>query len=200
MAKPKALISVTDKSGVVGFAQSLVDLGWEILSTGGTARVLKEANVPVTRVSNYTDFPEMFDGRVKTLHPKIHGGILARRDDPIHRTQMEIYHVPPIDLVCVNLYQFEKAIARKDCTLEEAIEQIDIGGPAMLRSSAKNFKSVTVITDPADYPRILGELQEHGKTSLKLRFELAKKVFALTHAYDGAISRYLKKVSPPNED
>ena len=190
-SKKKALISVTDKSGIVELARELVALGFEILSTGGTAKALHEAGVPVTEVSAYTGFPEILDGRVKTLQPKIHGGLLGRRNDPGHQEQMQSLGIEPIDLLIVNLYAFEKTVAKPDCTLEEAIENIDIGGPAMLRAAAKNYQDVTVVTDPADYPKVLSELKARGGTSQATRFELAKKVFALTHHYDGAITWYL---------
>lgn len=189
----RALMSVTDKSGLVDFGKFLADRGVEILSTGGTARLLRENGVPVVEVSDYTGFPEMLDGRVKTLHPKIHGGILGRRDLPAHREQMEKHGIPPIDLVVVNLYQFEKAIAQPGCGLEEAIENIDIGGPTLLRAAAKNYTHVTVVADPADYPKIMQEMKtQQGATTLATRFQLARKVFELTSAYDTAIARYLK--------
>ena len=193
MAKIKrAIISVTDKTGVSEFAKSLASFNVEILSTGGTARILREAGVPVTDISDYTGFPEMMGGRVKTLHPKVHGGLLGLRDNPEHVKVMEQYDIKPIDMVVVNLYEFEKTIQKPGVTLEEAIENIDIGGPSMLRSSAKNFKFVTVIVDPADYKLVLEEMNRTGgETTLKTRFELARKVFKLTHEYDGAISRYL---------
>jgi len=190
----RALMSVTDKSGLQDFARGLGRYQIEILSTGGTAKMLREAGLAVREVSDFTGFPEMLDGRVKTLHPKVHGGILGRRDLPDHMAQMQQHQILPIDLVVVNLYQFEQAVAKPGCTLEDAIENIDIGGPAMLRSSAKNFRDVTVVVDPADYPKILAEMEAHqGATTLATRFALAKKVFALTHAYDGAISRYLEQ-------
>ncbi len=189
----RALLSVTDKSGLVEFAQGLASFKVEILSTGGTAKMLREAGLKVVEVSDYTGFPEMLDGRVKTLHPKIHGGILGRRDLASHQEQMAQHQIQPIDMVVVNLYQFEKTIAKPGCTLEDAIENIDIGGPAMLRSSAKNFRDVTVVTDPADYARVLQEMKlNKGATSIATRFKLAKKVFKLTHEYDGAIFRYLE--------
>ncbi|OPX19529.1 MAG: IMP cyclohydrolase [Desulfobacca sp. 4484_104] len=191
----RALLSVTDKSGLVEFARGLSQFEVEILSTGGTARMLGEAGLAVKEVADFTGFPEMLDGRVKTLHPKIHGGILGRRDRPEHVAQMQTHQILPIDLVAVNLYQFEKAVAQPGCTVDEAIENIDIGGPAMLRSAAKNFRDVTVVVDPADYPTVLAEMQAHqGATTLRTRFALAKKVFALTHHYDGAICRYLEKM------
>ena len=190
----RAIISVTDKSGVADFARSLAEHGVQILSTGGTARVLREGGLAVTDISEYTGFPEMLDGRVKTLHPKVHGGLLGVRDNPEHVKMMKAHGIENIDLIVVNLYQFEKTIEKEGVTLEEAIENIDIGGPAMLRSSAKNFRHVTVVVDPADYEPVLREMEESGgATTLKTRFRLAKKVFKLTHHYDGAISRYLEK-------
>lgn len=188
----RALISVTDKTGVVEFGRSLAGLGVEILSTGGTARTLSDGAVKVVEVADFTGFPEMLDGRVKTLHPRIHAGILFRRDLKPHIDQMVAHHLAPIDLVCVNLYAFEATVARTGVTLEEAIENIDIGGPTLLRAAAKNYASVTVVVDPADYPRIIEEMRANdGSTTLETRFALARKVFALTHHYDGAISRYL---------
>ena len=189
----RAIISVTDKKGIVDFAKSLSRFDVEILSTGGTAKALRQGGVPVTGISDYTGFPEMMDGRVKTLHPKVHGGLLGLRDNPEHVRMMEKYGIKGIDMVVVNLYQFEKTVAKAGVTLEEAIENIDIGGPSMLRSSAKNFKDVTVIVDPVDYDRVLKEMEDSGgETTLKTRFRLARKVFRLTHAYDGAISQYLE--------
>jgi phosphoribosylaminoimidazolecarboxamide formyltransferase/IMP cyclohydrolase len=191
----RAIISVTDKSEVVDFAKSLSKFGVQILSTGGTARVLREGGLSVTDISAYTGFPEMLDGRVKTLHPKVHGGLLGLRDNPDHVNMMKEHGIENIDLVVVNLYQFEKTVAKEGVTLEEAIENIDIGGPSMLRSSAKNFKDVTVIIDPADYEVVVKEMEESGGgTSLETRFRLAKKVFQLTSKYDGAISEYLESV------
>ena len=192
MAIQRALLSVSDKSGLVSFAEALHERGVELLSTGGTARALREAGLPVTDVSEYTQFPELFDGRVKTLHPKIHGGLLYRRDDPEHVKQAKEHDIPPIDLVVVNLYPFEKTVAKKEVTLDEAIENIDIGGPSMLRSAAKNYRSVTVVTDSGDYHRVLGEMDEHdGDTTLALREELAIKVFLRTSQYDTAITNFL---------
>jgi phosphoribosylaminoimidazolecarboxamide formyltransferase/IMP cyclohydrolase len=191
----RAIISVTDKSGVVDFARSLSKFGVQILSTGGTAKVLREGGLSVTDISRYTGFPEMLDGRVKTLHPKVHGGLLGMRDNPEHVKKMKEHDIQNIDMVVVNLYQFEKTVARKGVTLEEAVEHIDIGGPTMIRSAAKNYKDVTVIVDPADYEPVLKEMEELGGwTSLRTRFRLATKVFRLTHEYDRAISRYLEKV------
>ena len=189
-----AVISVTDKSGIVEFARSLEKLGVEILSTGGTARTLRDGGIKVLDISEYTGFPEMMDGRVKTLHPKVHGGLLGRRDNQEDIQMMEKHGIRSIDLVVVNLYQFELTVSKEGCTLEEAVENIDIGGPSMIRSAAKNFKDVTVITDPSDYSRVLGEISESGTTSLETRFELAKKVFNLTWHYDRAISDYLGKL------
>lgn len=189
-----AIISVTDKSGIVEFARSLDRLGVEILSTGGTARTMRDGGIKVLDVSEYTGFPEMMDGRVKTLHPKVHGGLLGRRDNQQDIQMMKTHGIKNIDLVVVNLYQFELTVAKEGCTLEEAVENIDIGGPAMLRSSAKNFKHVTVIVDPLDYSKVLKEITESGGTTLRTRFELAKKVFKITSQYDGAISDYLEGV------
>jgi phosphoribosylaminoimidazolecarboxamide formyltransferase/IMP cyclohydrolase len=191
----RAIISVTDKTGIVEFANSLSRFGVQVLSTGGTARVLREGGISVTDISDYTGFPEMMDGRVKTLHPKVHGGLLGLRDNAEHVKMMKAHGIKPIDMVVVNLYQFEKAVAKKGVTLDEAIENIDIGGPSMLRSSAKNFKYVTVIVDPADYKLVLDEMESTGgETSLETRYRLARKVFRLTHQYDGAISKFLEKV------
>ena len=191
----RAIISVTDKTGVVDFARSISGFGIQILSTGGTAKAMRDGGVTVMDISDYTGFPEMLDGRVKTLHPKVHGGILGVRDNPEHVNLMRENGIKNIDLLVVNLYQFEKTVAKEGVTLDEAIENIDIGGPAMLRSSAKNFKYVTIIVDPSDYELVLKEMKENGgATLLETRFRLAKKVFKLTHQYDGAISRYLEKV------
>ncbi len=188
----RAIISVTDKTGIVDFAKSLAGFHVEILSTGGTAGALREGGVLVTDISSYTGFPEMMDGRVKTLHPKVHGGLLGLRDNPEHVKVMAEHGIEGIDLVVVNLYQFQKTVSRDGVTLEEAIENIDIGGPSMLRSAAKNFKDVTVIVDPDDYAEVLKEMEaSSGETLLSTRFRLARKVFRLTHEYDGAISRYL---------
>jgi phosphoribosylaminoimidazolecarboxamide formyltransferase/IMP cyclohydrolase len=188
----RALISVTDKSGVAEFAKDLADLKVEILSTGGTAKTIREAGVKVVEVADFTGFPEMLDGRVKTLHPRVHAGILFRRDDPSHVEQMAKHHLAPIDLVVVNLYAFEATVAKDGVTLEEAIENIDIGGPTLLRASAKNYQSVTVVVDPADYGQVLKEMRENqNETTLETRFRLARKVYALTSAYDAAITKYL---------
>ena len=188
-----AIVSVSDKAGVAEFAQGLSDRGVEILSTGGTARLLREAGIPVKDVSAHTGFPEMLDGRVKTLHPKIHGGILGLRDREAHVAKMAEHGIVPIDLVAVNLYPFEKTVAQAGCTLEEAVEQIDIGGPCMIRAAAKNHRFVTVLTDPADYARVLGEMdRRQGEVGLDLNFELAVKAFARTSEYDAAITGWLK--------
>jgi phosphoribosylaminoimidazolecarboxamide formyltransferase/IMP cyclohydrolase len=193
MAIKRALLSVSDKSGLVEFAKVLSEeFGIELLSTGGTAKALREADLPVMDVSEYTGAPELFEGRLKTLHPKVHGGLLQRRDSEDHQKQAKKNDIPPIDLVVVNLYPFEETIAKEGVSLQEAIENIDIGGPSMLRSAAKNASAVTVVTEPADYPRVLEDLREHdGDTSLRLREEFAVKVFRRTSDYDGAIANYL---------
>lgn len=189
----RALISVTDKTGIVEFAHALVEnFGVEVISTGGTAKVLEEAGIPVTPIEEFTGFPEMMDGRVKTLHPKVHGGLLARRDSKKHMAEAEEHGIKMIDLVCVNLYEFEKTVAQPDVTFEDAIEHIDIGGPSMLRSAAKNNDSVTVVCDPADYDAILEEMHVHGGATTKnTRRRLAAKVYTRTAAYDTAISMWL---------
>jgi len=187
----RALVSVSDKAGVVEFSRGLAALGVQILSTGGTAKLLEEAGVRVTEVSAHTGFPEMLDGRVKTLHPKIHGGLLARRDLPAHMAALEDHGIAPIDLLVVNLYPFESTVAKTGCTLEEAIENIDIGGPAMLRSAAKNWKDVAVITDPSQYAGVLEELKRDGGLSAGTRFSLAVAAFNRVSNYDAAISDYL---------
>jgi phosphoribosylaminoimidazolecarboxamide formyltransferase/IMP cyclohydrolase len=187
----RALISVSDKRGVVEFARGLAALGIEILSTGGTAKALVEAGVPVVPVEDFTGFPEMFDGRVKTLHPKIHAGILHRRDDAAHQETMTAHGLKPIDLVVVNLYPFEQTVARPDCAFAEAVENIDIGGPSLLRASAKNHADVGVVVDPDDYPVVLAALKTQGALSAEQKFGLAKKAFQLTARYDAAIADYL---------
>ena len=192
----RAILSVTDKSNLLEFALRLQELGVEVLSTGGTARMLREGGVNVQDVSDFTGFPEMLDGRVKTLHPKVHAGILAQRDNPDHMKTMASHHLKVIDMVVVNLYAFEKTVAREDCTLEEAIESIDIGGPTMLRAAAKNYRDVAVVVEPGDYTSIIEEMQaKEGQLSLETRFRLAKKVFRLTHDYDGAITSYLEGIA-----
>jgi phosphoribosylaminoimidazolecarboxamide formyltransferase / IMP cyclohydrolase len=194
----RALISVHDKTGLIPLAKALVAAKVDLLSTGGTAQALRQAGLPVTDISEYTGFPELLDGRVKTLHPKVHGGLLFLRGQSQHQAAARQHGIEPIDLVVVNLYPFEKTIARPGATLEEAIENIDIGGPALLRSAAKNHESVTVVMDPNDYPDVLAQIQEHGQTTLELRRRLAMQVFARTSAYDATIaSHFVKVFSPP---
>ena len=199
MPQPTALISVSDKQGIVEFARDLAALGVRLLSTGGTARLLADAGLAVTEVAQVTGSPEMLDGRVKTLHPRIHGGLLARRDRPEHMAALAEHGIDTIDLLVVNLYPFAQATARADCTLEDAIENIDIGGPAMLRAAAKNWADVAVVIDPADYARVLAELRA-GEVQRNTRFMLATKVFAHTAAYDGMIGNYLSALQPGAED
>ncbi|MFM8490414.1 MAG: bifunctional phosphoribosylaminoimidazolecarboxamide formyltransferase/IMP cyclohydrolase, partial [Candidatus Methylopumilus sp.] len=202
----RALISVSDKKGIIDFAKTLIKFNVEILSTGGTAKLLADNNIPVIEVSDYSGFPEMLDGRVKTLHPKIHGGILGKRDDEKHLQTMNKSNIPLIDLVVVNLYPFEATISKENCPLSEAIENIDIGGPAMIRSSAKNYNGVAVVTDASDYKMIEDTLKQNdGALNLECRFNLAKKAFEHTAKYDSAISNYLngldtnKNVTYPNK-
>ena len=196
MAIKQALISVSDKSGVLEFAQGLHQLGVKILSTGGTAKLLSDNGVPCTEVADYTGFPEMLDGRVKTLQPKVHAGILARRDLPEHVATLAQHNIPTIDLVVVNLYPFAATIAKPNCSLEDAIENIDIGGPTMVRAAAKNHGHVAIVTDPVDYADVLAEMQTNNCTvSDVTRFDLAKKAFSHTAAYDSAISNYLTTVN-----
>ncbi|TKB25956.1 IMP cyclohydrolase [Desulfopila sp. IMCC35006] len=190
----RALISLTDKAGIEGFATELAQLGIELLSTGGTAKKLRDAGLAVMDVSEFTGFPEMLDGRVKTLHPKVHGGILNQRANSDHQQQCAAHGLKNIDLIAVNLYAFAKTVADPNCSLADAIENIDIGGPTMLRAAAKNFHDVTVIVDPADYPQVIKEIKASGNTTLKTRFKLMRKVFALTSVYDTAISEWLEKV------
>ncbi len=193
----RALISVSDKRGVVEFARRLRDFGVEILSTGGTAKALMADGVAVQEVRDYTGFPELLEGRLKTLHPKIHGGLLAKRDNSDHIRQMAEHGIPAIDLLCVNLYPFAETIARAGCNLEEAIEHIDIGGPTLLRAGAKNWEGVTVLVDPDDYTTVLQEMEKsHGGVGANTRFRLATKVFAHTARYDGAIANYLSSLGP----
>lgn len=187
----RALISVSDKSGILELATALTKLNVEILSTGGTAKLFRDNHIPVTEVSDYTDFPEMLDGRVKTLHPKVHGGILGRRDLPEHVAAMQTQGIPNIDMVVVNLYPFEATVANPNCTLEDAIENIDIGGPAMVRSAAKNWKDVAVLTDASQYQAVIDELNSTGKLSEKTTFALSVAAFNRISNYDGAISDYL---------
>ena len=195
----QALISVSDKTGVLDLARALAALGVNILSTGGTARLLADNGIAVTEVADYTGFPEMLDGRVKTLHPKIHGGILARRDFPEHAAALAAHAIPTIDMVVVNLYPFVQTVSRADCSLEDAIENIDIGGPAMLRSAAKNHKDVLVLCDPADYAPVLEALRAHGDVDYQARFGLAKKVFAHTAQYDGSITNYFTSLGADHQ-
>ncbi|MEM9226537.1 MAG: bifunctional phosphoribosylaminoimidazolecarboxamide formyltransferase/IMP cyclohydrolase [Verrucomicrobiota bacterium] len=196
-----ALISVSDKSGLVDFAKGLVEThGYGILSTGGTAKLLRESGLPVTDVSEHTGFPEMMEGRIKTLHPKVHGGLLCRRDKDDHLAQAKEHGIDLIDLVCVNLYPFEETVAKRECTFEDAIENIDIGGPSMLRSAAKNHASVTVLCDPADYTTTLEKLTEGGEELAAFRRACALKVFQRTSAYDGAIAAYLETQAPTGSD
>ncbi|MHC4120168.1 MAG: bifunctional phosphoribosylaminoimidazolecarboxamide formyltransferase/IMP cyclohydrolase [Planctomycetota bacterium] len=187
-----ALVSVSDKTGVVDFARKLSEMGVKIISTGGTSRALSDAGVPVVGIESVTGFPEMMDGRVKTLHPKIHGGLLGLRDKAEHAAAMEEHSITPIDLVCVNLYPFEQTVAKPDCTLAEAIENIDIGGPSMLRSASKNNKYVTVVTDSSQYDKVIAEMEKNdGAVSEELRSDLARIAFGMTASYDAAISQYL---------
>ena len=197
----RALISVSDKTGVVEFAQKLHALGVEIISTGGTFKLLAEHGVPAMQVSDYTGFPEMMDGRIKTLHPKVHGGILGRRDVKSHMQSMEKHGIHPIDLVAINLYPFEATIARQDCSLSDAIENIDIGGPAMVRSAAKNFNDVTVVVNFRDYSTVLREMETNaGFVSRKTRMRLSRDAFSHTARYDSLISSYLSDNLEDKED
>ncbi|MFO1302336.1 MAG: bifunctional phosphoribosylaminoimidazolecarboxamide formyltransferase/IMP cyclohydrolase [Burkholderiales bacterium] len=191
MSAKQALLSVSDKRGLVEFAKGLSSLGIALLSTGGTARALADAGLPVTDVGSYTGFPEMLDGRVKTLHPKVHAGILARRDIPAHVAALREHAIPTIDLVVVNLYPFRETVAKPGCTLEDAIENIDIGGPSMVRAAAKNWPHVGILVDPDDYPAVLAELAKAGALSDDTRFGLMRKAFAHTASYDGAIANWL---------
>lgn len=194
----RALISVSDKTGIVEFARALHDKGVELLSTGGTAKLIAENNIPVIEIGDYTGFPEMMAGRVKTLHPKVHGGILGRRgtDDDV----MQEHDINPIDLVVINLYPFQQTVAKPGCTLEDAIENIDIGGPAMVRAAAKNHASVTIVVDPLDYSKVLDEMAESGGVSDQTRFSLAVRAFEHTSSYDGAIANYFGRLVQPEAD
>ncbi|MEW6778263.1 MAG: bifunctional phosphoribosylaminoimidazolecarboxamide formyltransferase/IMP cyclohydrolase, partial [Bdellovibrionota bacterium] len=194
----RALLSVSDKQGLVELGQYLASRKVEILSTGGTAKALRDAGVPVKDVSEHTGFPEMMDGRVKTLHPKIHGGLLARRENKEDLSALAKQEIGLIDLVIVNLYPFEKTVAKENCPFEEAVENIDIGGPSMLRAAAKNHADVTVVVDPSDYARLKDEMEKNGGgTSREFRYELAVKVFSHTAAYDGAIANYFSAIEKP---
>ncbi|MCC6714185.1 MAG: bifunctional phosphoribosylaminoimidazolecarboxamide formyltransferase/IMP cyclohydrolase, partial [Gammaproteobacteria bacterium] len=192
----RALISVTDKTGVIDLCRELRAFRVELLSTGGTARLLRENDVPVVEVSEFTGFPEMLDGRVKTLHPKIHGALLARREHPAHMEALATHGIPVIDLLVVNLYAFEAAVSQPGCALEQAIENIDIGGPAMVRSAAKNWRGVVVVTDPAQYEQVLSEIKRSGEVSEATRFALAVAAFNRISSYDAAISDYLSSFRP----
>jgi phosphoribosylaminoimidazolecarboxamide formyltransferase / IMP cyclohydrolase len=195
----RAILSVTDKTGIADFARGLEKLGVELVSTGGTAKLLRDSGIRVKDISELTGFPEMLDGRVKTLHPKVHGGILHIRENEAHRRAVTDHDIPAIDMVVVNLYAFEKTAAKPGVTFEEIIENIDIGGPSMLRSAAKNFQDVAVVTSPADYSEILEELKNSGGLSLETKWGLGKKAFATTAAYDSAISSALDTISAPGE-
>jgi len=196
----RALLSVSDKTGLVPFAQILAAAGIELISTGGTAKTLREAGLTVKDISEHTGFPEMLDGRVKTLHPKVHGGLLFIRGNETHEATVKAHGIPPIDLVVVNLYPFEQTVAKPNVSLHDAIENIDIGGPSMLRSAAKNHDSVTVVVDPLDYDEVAKQISENGNTTLELRRALAAKVFARTAAYDGAIASHLAKTFKTQND
>src|SRR6202034_801831 len=194
----RAILSVTDKTGLVDFARKLSAFGVELVSTGGTAKLLRESGIAVKDISDLTGFPEMLDGRVKTLHPKVHGGILHRRENPAHVAAVAEHGIQAIDIVVVNLYAFEKTAAKTGVAFEELIESIDIGGPSMIRSAAKNFHDVAVVTSPADYPAIAEELARNsGALSLETKWRLAQKAFATTAAYDSAIASTLERVSSP---
>ena len=195
----RALVSVSDKTGLVDFVKGLVDLGWEIIATGGTQKLLEKEGVNTIGISEVTGFPEILDGRVKTLHPKVHGGILARRDVPAHMETLKENQVETIDLVCVNLYPFKQTIAKEGVTLEDAIENIDIGGPSMVRSAAKNWRDVTIVCNPADYDTVLAELRENGKTSPETRLKLSAKAYTHTAEYDACIATYMRKQAGLNE-
>ncbi len=192
----RALISVTDKTGVIDLCRELRAFRVELLSTGGTAKLLRDNDIPVVEVSEFTGFPEMLDGRVKTLHPKIHGALLARREEPAHMEALAIHGIPVIDLLVVNLYAFEATVGQPGCTLEQAIENIDIGGPAMVRSAAKNWRGVAVVTDPAQYEQVLSEIKRSGEVSEATRFALAVAAFNRISSYDAAISDYLSSFRP----
>ncbi|MDO5348003.1 MAG: bifunctional phosphoribosylaminoimidazolecarboxamide formyltransferase/IMP cyclohydrolase, partial [Bacillota bacterium] len=191
----RALVSVSDKTNLVSFVQNLVELGYEIISTGGTKKTLEEAGMNVIAIDEVTGFPEILEGRVKTLHPMVHGGLLAKRDDIHHQEQVAQNNIEYIDLVCVNLYPFAKTIQNPEATHEDKIENIDIGGPSMLRSAAKNFNDVTVVVDANDYELIISEIRQHGNTTLKTRQMLAGKVFNHTAAYDAMIANYFNEIN-----
>ncbi len=195
----RALVSVSDKRGVVEFAQNLRRLGWEVIATGGTMKLLEESGVEVINISDVTGFPEICDGRVKTLHPKVHGGLLARRDDESHLAALRENGIDFIDLVCVNLYPFRQTIAKPDVTMEDAIENIDIGGPSMLRSAAKNYKDVTVVCNPDNYAEIIREIEQEGNTTLSTRLRLSAEAYTHTAQYDAMIATYMRKAAGLNE-
>ena len=195
----RALVSVSDKTGLVPFVKGLVDLGWEIIATGGTQKLLESEGVKTIGISEVTGFPEICDGRVKTLHPKVHGGILARRDVPEHMETLKENGIQTIELVCVNLYPFRQTIAKEGVTLEDAIENIDIGGPSMVRSAAKNWKDVTIVCDPADYDSVLAEIRANGSTSPQTRLKLSAKAYTHTAEYDMCIATYMRKAAGLNE-
>ena len=189
----RALVSVSDKTGLVPFVKALQEMGWEIISTGGTSRLLQENNIKTIGISEVTGFPEILDGRVKTLHPNVHGGILARRDLPEHLQTLKEHAIEQIDMVCVNLYPFRQTIAKEGVTFEEAIENIDIGGPSMARSAAKNWRDVTIVCDPADYETVIAEIREHGNTTQETRLKLSAKAYTHTAEYDSCIATYMRK-------
>ena len=189
----RALVSVSDKTGLVPFVKALQEMGWEIISTGGTSRLLQENNIKTIGISEVTGFPEILDGRVKTLHPNVHGGILARRDLPEHLQTLKEHAIEQIDMVCVNLYPFRQTIAKEGVTFEEAIENIDIGGPSMVRSAAKNWRDVTIVCDPADYETVIAEIREHGNTTQETRLKLSAKAYTHTAEYDSCIATYMRK-------
>ena len=195
----RALVSVSDKTGVVEFAQQLRSLGWEIIATGGTMKLLRDSGVEVINISDVTGFPEICDGRVKTLHPKVHGGLLARRDDESHLAALKENEIEFIDMVCVNLYPFRQTIAKPDVTMEDAIENIDIGGPSMLRSAAKNYKDVTVVCNPENYAKIIEEIKANGNTTVETRLQLSAEAYTHTAQYDSMIATYMRKAAGLNE-
>lgn len=195
----RALVSVSDKAGLVPFVNSLVSLGWEIIATGGTMKLLQENGIKVINISEVTGFPEICDGRVKTLHPKVHGGLLARRDDESHLKALKDNNIEFIDMVCVNLYPFRQTISKSDVSMDDAIENIDIGGPSMLRSAAKNYKDVTVVCDPDDYNTIIDEIKANGNTTLDTRLKLSAKAYTHTAEYDMCIANYMRKQANLNE-
>ena len=195
----RALVSVSDKAGLVPFVNSLVSLGWEIIATGGTMKLLQDNGIKVINISEVTGFPEICDGRVKTLHPKVHGGLLARRDDESHLKALKDNDIEFIDMVCVNLYPFRQTIAKPGVSMADAIENIDIGGPSMLRSAAKNYKDVTVVCDPSDYNLIIDEIKAHGNTTPDTRLKLSAKAYTHTAEYDMCIANYMRKQAELNE-